>query len=187
MIWRIGFFEIYYSSDSYLTTTLAVLLVVLGVVLVTVLIKYASKGQARSQAWHKEDPAWSGLYRFTKVEIENAVNFWGDRRYLGRGSAGLVYMGVLPSGQSVAIKHIFRTNHTNSFFSEVAGLSRIRHSNLVCLFGYCVEDNEQYLVYEYCSGGNLSQRLLSKQHQPLTSFIPLECLFLSVLNVYSYV
>uniref|UniRef100_A0A7N0VL86 Protein kinase domain-containing protein n=1 Tax=Kalanchoe fedtschenkoi TaxID=63787 RepID=A0A7N0VL86_KALFE len=148
--------------DSLLTTILALLFVVLGVLLVVGLVKYVSKGQARSPARHKEDPAWSGLYRFTKVEIENALNFWGDRRYLGRGSAGLVYMGVLPSGQNVAVKHIFKTNNSDSFFREVAGLSRIRHSNLACLLGYCVEDGEQFLVFEYCSGGNLSQRLLRK-------------------------
>lgn len=42
-------------------------------------------------------------------------------------------------------------------------LSKVRHPNLVCLFGYCDEEGDQYLVYEYCANGNLAQNLLSKR------------------------
>ena len=52
---------------------------------------------------------WSGLYRFTREEIERAVDYASSRIYLGSGSAGQVYQGVLPSGQLVAIKHIHKT------------------------------------------------------------------------------
>lgn len=105
---------------------------------------------------------WSGLYRFSKTEIENAINFENERKCLGRGSAGEVYRGVLPSGQFVAVKHIYKNNKSDSFTREVEGLSRIRHPNLVCLFGCCIEGDEHYLVYEYCSQGNLAQHLLRK-------------------------
>lgn len=105
---------------------------------------------------------WSGLYRFSKAEIENAMSFSTHKVSLGAGSAGRVYKGVLPSGQLVAIKHIYKSSKADTFTREVDGLSRIRHPNLVCLFGCCVEDGEQYLVYEYCPYGNLAQHLLSK-------------------------
>ncbi|KAF6161828.1 hypothetical protein GIB67_029913 [Kingdonia uniflora] len=59
---------------------------------------------------------------------------------------------------------------SDSFTREVEGLSRIRHPNLVCLFGCCVEGGEQYLVYEYCSNGNLAQHLLS--NTPRDSDLP---------------
>ncbi|OQU82689.1 probable serine/threonine-protein kinase PBL28 isoform X1 [Sorghum bicolor] len=103
---------------------------------------------------------WSGLYKFTKEEIERAINYASSRIYLGSGSAGQVYQGVLPSGQLVAIKHIHKTAMSGSFMREVEQLSKVRHPNLVCLFGYCDEEGDQYLVYEYCANGNLAQNLL---------------------------
>ncbi|GJN04345.1 hypothetical protein PR202_ga21888 [Eleusine coracana subsp. coracana] len=103
---------------------------------------------------------WSGLYKFTKAEIERALNYANSRIYLGSGSAGQVYQGVLPSGQLVAIKHIHKTAMSGSFIREVEQLSKVRHPNLVCLFGYSDEDGDQYLVYEYCANGNLAQNLL---------------------------
>ncbi|XP_066355244.1 probable serine/threonine-protein kinase PBL28 isoform X1 [Miscanthus floridulus] len=103
---------------------------------------------------------WSGLYKFTKEEIERAINYASIRIYLGSGSAGQVYQGVLPSGQLVAIKHIHKTAMSGSFMREVDQLSKVRHPNLVCLFGYCDEEGDQYLVYEYCANGNLAQSLL---------------------------
>lgn len=106
---------------------------------------------------------WSGLYRFTREEIERAVDYASSRIYLGSGSAGQVYQGVLPSGQLVAVKHIHRTAMSGSFTREVEQLCKVRHPNLVCLFGYCDEEGDQYLVYEYCANGNLAQNLLSKR------------------------
>ena len=109
----------------------------------------------------KEIAAWSGLYWFCKREIENAMNYGGEKICLGRGSTGQVYRGVLPSGQLVAIKHLTKSNTSESFTREVEGLSRLRHPNLVCLFGCCIEGDERYLVYEFCANGNLAQHLLS--------------------------
>lgn len=126
-------------------------------------IKRVSKERPRKrkQVKSKETAIWSGLYRFSKAEIEKAINFGNEKKCLGRGSAGQVYRGVLPSGQFVAVKHIYKNSKSDSFTREVEGLSRIRHPNLVCLFGCCIEGDEHYLVYEYCSQGNLAQHLLS--------------------------
>ncbi|CAL9081846.1 unnamed protein product, partial [Musa textilis] len=103
---------------------------------------------------------WSGLYRFSKDEIEKAINYSSSRIRLGAGSAGQVYQGILPSGQLVAIKHIYRTAMNGSFTREVKRLSEVRHPNLVSLLGYCDENGDKYLVYEYCSNGNLAHNLL---------------------------
>jgi hypothetical protein len=113
---------------------------------------------------------WSGLYRFTKAEIERAMDYANTRIYLGSGSAGQVYQGVLPSGQLVAIKHIHHTAMSGSFTREADGLSKVRHPNLVCLFGYCDDGSDQYLVYEYCANGNLAQNLLRKNEQSIMLF-----------------
>ncbi|KAF2288251.1 hypothetical protein GH714_005282 [Hevea brasiliensis] len=135
--------------------------------LVVLLTLYVTKSRRKSKcrkpyAQSKEMKAWSGLYRFSKAEIENAINYGNEKKSLGRGSAGQVYKGVLPSGQVVAIKHIHQSSTSDSFQREVEGLSRVRHPNLVCLFGCCIEGGDRYLVYEYCSAGNLAQHLLRK-------------------------
>ncbi|CAI9090942.1 OLC1v1025840C1 [Oldenlandia corymbosa var. corymbosa] len=161
------------DSDGYIRlkaslakAIVAILLATTGMMLVIMLIKNATKHnkkQEKKQVKAKEVVACSALYTFSKAEIEKAINYGSERKCLGRGSAGVVYKGVLPSGQVVAIKHIHETNTTNSFSREIEGLSRVRHPNLVGLFGYCIEDGEQYLVYEYCSAGNLAQHLLKKE------------------------
>lgn len=128
------------------------------------LIKHVNKNRKPQKKTPYKDFAGScsGLYRFSKTEIENAIHYGPEKKFLGRGSAGQVYKGMLPSGQLVAVKHIFKTNTSDSFTREIDQLSRVRHPNLVCLFGCCIEDGEQYLVYEFCQNGNLAQQLLSK-------------------------
>ncbi|KAF7817766.1 putative receptor-like protein kinase [Senna tora] len=145
---------------------------VMGVAVIIIVVKYCvSKKKGKKRVRSKEITAWSGMYWFSKAEIENAIKEGGvgvgvggsERKvWLGRGSAGQVYKGVLPSGQVVAIKHLTKANSSDSFTREVEGLSRLRHPNLVCLFGCCMQDGHRYLVYEYCAEGNLAQHLLRR-------------------------
>ncbi|XP_019702704.1 leucine-rich repeat receptor protein kinase HPCA1 [Elaeis guineensis] len=137
---------------------LAWFLGLMGIIVLVVLVKFVRRFDKRKEG--KLISTWSGLYRFSKEEIEKAINYGHTKVRLGSGSAGQVYQGILPSRQLVAIKHIYRTAMSGSFMREVEGLSKIRHSNLVSLFGFCDEGGEQYLVYEYCSNGNLAQNLL---------------------------
>ncbi|KAI3459072.1 hypothetical protein Pfo_015735 [Paulownia fortunei] len=150
---------------------LAVILVMIGLTAIITLIKYVTKNQKQDKKpvpYKHIASTFSGLYRFSKAEIENAINYGNEKKCLGRGSAGQVYKGMLPSGQLVAIKQIYKSNTSDSFTREIEGLSRVRHPHLVCLFGCCIEDGEQYLVYEYCSNGNLAQHLLSMKDTVLT-------------------
>uniref|UniRef100_A0A803PTS2 Protein kinase domain-containing protein n=1 Tax=Cannabis sativa TaxID=3483 RepID=A0A803PTS2_CANSA len=136
---------------------LAIVIATIAIALIIVLVKYVSKKKKGvkmklGKSNKEQFPAWSGLYRFSTAEIEKAISCGGNES-LGRGSAGHVFKGILPSGQPVAIKHIHQNNdHADSFRREVEGLSRIRHPNLVSLFGFCIQDDCRYLVYEYCAG-----------------------------------
>ncbi|XP_038989931.1 probable serine/threonine-protein kinase PBL28 [Phoenix dactylifera] len=131
---------------------------VMGLVLLVILIKFVRRSERRKEG--KLISTWSGLYRFSKGEIEKAINYGNSKVHLGSGSAGQVYQGILPSRQLVAIKHVYKTAMSGSFTREVEGLSKVRHPNLVSLLGFCDERGEQYLVYEYCCNGNLAQNLL---------------------------
>ncbi|XP_008444026.2 cysteine-rich receptor-like protein kinase 3 [Cucumis melo] len=151
------------AFNSVAKAIVAAIVVVVVLLLIVLLAKHASKKKKKTKSSASNDTStWSGLYRFAKEEIDRALDFGSERTSLGRGSAGQVYKGILPSGQLVAIKQIFQSNTSDSFIREVEGLSRVRHQNLVCLLGCCIENGEQYLVYEYCEQGNLAQHLLRK-------------------------
>ncbi|KZV24294.1 putative receptor-like protein kinase [Dorcoceras hygrometricum] len=144
---------------------LAIILAMVGLSIIIILKRYVIRNRKKETKHIKDNgitPSCSALYRFSKMEIDNAINFFPEKKYLGRGSAGQVYKGMIPSGQPVAIKQLYQTNTSDSFVREIEGLSRVRHANLVCLFGCCFEDGKQYLVYEYCSKGNLAENLLRK-------------------------
>lgn len=158
-------------------------IVIIILILIFVLVKYLTMKRRKSKIKKqlpkpnksKEFKRCSGLYSFSEAEIENAISFNRKRKSLGKGSAGEVYEGVLPSGQVVAIKHINRSNSPDSFKREIAGLSRIRHPNLVSMLGCCIEGNEQYLVLEYCPAGNLAQHLLGNLACSLLAYVNISC------------
>lgn len=47
----------------------------------------------------------------------------------------------------------------HEFKTEIEMLSRVHHRNLVSLVGFCLEQNEQILVYEYIPNGTLRDSL----------------------------
>ncbi|XP_038678340.1 putative leucine-rich repeat receptor-like serine/threonine-protein kinase At2g04300 [Tripterygium wilfordii] len=157
-----GYIRIRYSVVKAL---FAIVIALVTVTLVLLLVKYMTKRKPlNTVVQSNNDAGCSSLYRFSKTEIENAINHGNERKVLGKGSAGQVYKGVLPSGQEVAIKQIHNSTKFDTFTREVDGLLRVRHPNLVCLFGCCIEGSKHYLVYEYCSAGNLAQNLLRKDN-----------------------
>ncbi|KAK9069404.1 hypothetical protein SSX86_011307 [Deinandra increscens subsp. villosa] len=108
-------------------------------------------------------------------------NFKSDM-VLGIGGFGTVYKGwvdektMLPSkngtGFMVAIKKL---NHESvqgfqEWQSEVNFLGRLSHPNLVKLLGYCREDTELLLVYEFMPKGSLENHLFRRGSavQPLS-------------------
>lgn len=48
--------------------------------------------------------------------------------------------------------------------AEVDFLGKISHPNLVKLLGYCLEDNELLLVYEFMSKGSLENHLFRSKN-----------------------
>ncbi|CAK9212176.1 unnamed protein product [Sphagnum troendelagicum] len=80
---------------------------------------------------------------------------------IGKGGFGPVYYGKFEDGQEVAVKvlDVKSSQGPSEFFNEVDVLSRVNHQNLVSLIGYCLEDDQQMLIYEYMHKGSLYDHL----------------------------
>jgi serine/threonine protein kinase len=94
-------------------------------------------------------------------ELKAATDNFHERNLIGMGGFGNVYCGVFRDGTRVAVKRATRASKQGlpEFQTEVLVLSRIRHRHLVSLIGYCNEQEEMILVYEYMEQGTLRSHL----------------------------
>lgn len=81
-----------------------------------------------------------------------------------------MYKGILSNQQQIAVKHIINDGNVETFVREVTSLSHIKHPNLVTLLGYCISQEEGFLIYEFCPNGNLAKWLFGMNHKRLIYF-----------------
>ncbi|CAN6242082.1 unnamed protein product [Urochloa humidicola] len=110
-----------------------------------------------------------GVKDFTFRQLSHGTNDFSESAVIGRGGYGKVYRGVLADGTVVAVKRAQKGSLQGSkeFFTEIELLSRLHHRNLVPLLGYCDEEDEQMLVYEFMSNGTLREHLSVRAEDPL--------------------
>ncbi|WMV17709.1 hypothetical protein MTR67_011094 [Solanum verrucosum] len=82
-------------------------------------------------------------------ELSLATKGFSDKSLIGQGKFGEVYKGLL---------------HDDCISYQVRYLSSIQHRNLVTLLGYCQENDQQNLVYEYIPNGSVSIHLYGGGH-----------------------
>ncbi|KAK2366824.1 receptor protein kinase HERK [Trifolium repens] len=105
------------------------------------------------------------------ADIQLATNNFHESLIIGSGGFGMVYKGVLRDGVKVAVKRGMPGSRQGlpEFQSEITILSKIRHRHLVSLVGFCEENSEMILVYEYVEKGPLKDHLYgSESLQPLS-------------------
>ncbi|VVB09938.1 unnamed protein product [Arabis nemorensis] len=104
------------------------------------------------------------------TDILRATKNFDEQWLIGTGGFGDVYKAILPDGSKAAIKR----GKTGSgqgileFQTEIQVLSRIRHRHLVSLTGYCDENSEMILVYEFMEKGTLKDHLYGSDLPSLT-------------------
>ncbi|VFQ74366.1 unnamed protein product [Cuscuta campestris] len=95
--------------------------------------------------------------------LRNVTNNFSEDSIIGRGGFGTVYKGELHDGTKIAVKRmeggIIAGKGLAEFKSEISVLTKVRHRHLVALLGYCLEENEKLLVYEFMPQGTLSRHL----------------------------
>ncbi|KAH0451354.1 hypothetical protein IEQ34_018653 [Dendrobium chrysotoxum] len=114
------------------------------------------------------------LRKFTFNELKRATRNFRPESLLGEGGFGCVIKGwieengtapVKPgTGLTVAVK---RLNHDGlqghkEWLAEVYFLGELLHPNLVKLIGYCIEEDQRLLVYEFMTRGSLDNQLFKR-------------------------
>ncbi|OVA00306.1 Protein kinase domain [Macleaya cordata] len=116
----------------------------------------------------------SQLRKFAFNDLKSATRNFRPESLLGEGGFGCVFKGwieengtapVKPgTGLTVAVKTL---NHDGlqghrEWLAEVNFLGDLLHPNLVKLVGYCIEDDQRLLVYEFMPRGSLENHLFRR-------------------------
>ncbi|KAK4604691.1 hypothetical protein RGQ29_012954 [Quercus rubra] len=121
----------------------------------------ASAGDSDSNVPH--------LQVFSLADIEAATDKFSFENKLGEGGYGPVFKGVLPNGKEIAVKKLSKTSTQGfeEFKNEVMFTAKLQHVNLVRVLGFCVERDEQILIYEYMPNKSLDCYLFDPIRQYL--------------------
>lgn len=107
--------------------------------------------------------------------IKRCTEDFNETKFIGKGGYGRVYKGILywanHENRPVAVKRLDVTSGQgkDEFHIEVKMLSSCRHKNIITLIGFCNDNNEMIIVYEYASHGSLSKYL---SHASLLDELP---------------
>ncbi|XP_059316917.1 LEAF RUST 10 DISEASE-RESISTANCE LOCUS RECEPTOR-LIKE PROTEIN KINASE-like 1.1 isoform X2 [Lycium ferocissimum] len=108
------------------------------------------------------DNGFFGVPIFSYAELQQATMNFDSSRELGDGGYGTVYYGKLQDGREVAVKRLYDHNarRKEQFVTEIEILTRLRHKNLVTLYGCTSKLSDQLLlVYEYVPNGTIADHL----------------------------
>ncbi|KAL6982667.1 Leucine-rich repeat receptor-like kinase protein har1 [Sarracenia purpurea var. burkii] len=142
-------------GSKKLIVTIIVLLTVLLFLTVT-FTRIRRKKLEKSRAWK--------LTTFQRLDFkaEDVLECLKEENVIGKGGAGIVYLGSIPNGVDMAIKRLIsrgsgRNDH--GFSAEIQTLGKIRHRNIVRLLGYVSNKDTNLLLYEYMPNGSLGEIL----------------------------
>ncbi|KAK6797553.1 hypothetical protein RDI58_005255 [Solanum bulbocastanum] len=136
-------------------------------------IEYLSECRGSSKYLVTEDDKKRIDLPFFNLEsILVATDNFSDANKLGQGGFGPVYKGKFPQGQEMAIKRL--SSHSSQgaeeFKNEVMLIAKLQHRNLVRLLGYCIEENEKILLYEYMPNKSLDTHIFNHSVRPLLNW-----------------
>ncbi|XP_013629105.1 PREDICTED: probable receptor-like protein kinase At2g39360 [Brassica oleracea var. oleracea] len=109
-------------------------------------------------------------YRYPLALIKEATDDFNESLVIGVGGFGKVYKGVLRDKTEIAVKRAAPKSRQGlaEFKTEIEMLSQFRHRHLVSLIGYCDENSEMIIVYEYMEKGTLKDHLYDSENQRLS-------------------
>ncbi|CAH8280909.1 unnamed protein product [Arabidopsis lyrata] len=109
-------------------------------------------------------PSWRN---FTFDELVAATDNFNPENMIGKGGHAEVYKGVLPDGETVAIKKLTRhakevEERVSDFLSELGIIAHVNHPNAARLRGFSC-DRGLHFVLEYAPHGSLASLLFGSE------------------------
>ncbi|KAL9233032.1 hypothetical protein vseg_008075 [Gypsophila vaccaria] len=98
------------------------------------------------------------LPALTLDELNKATNNFNQKTLVGEGSYGRVFHGKLNDGQDAAVKKLDTSSAQDSdddFAAQLSIVSRMKHEHFTELLGYCLEQNNRILVFQFATMGSL--------------------------------
>ncbi|RDY00482.1 G-type lectin S-receptor-like serine/threonine-protein kinase, partial [Mucuna pruriens] len=156
----------YASTPSYLTKQKAICFITICDFLVflsssTTLGMIKIFCQSHHNYLRKEEP---DLPTFDLPVIAKATDNFSDTNKLGEGGFGPVYK----IGKT-AVKRLSNNSGQGlkEFINEVALIAKLQHHSLVKLHGYCIQEEEKMLLYEYMPNKSLDYFIFDENRSKL--------------------
>ncbi|XP_019449222.1 PREDICTED: probable leucine-rich repeat receptor-like serine/threonine-protein kinase At3g14840 isoform X2 [Lupinus angustifolius] len=113
---------------------------------------------------------------FSLRQIKAATNNFDRAFKIGEGGFGPVYKGILSDGRIVAVKQLSAKSRQGNreFINEIGLISALQHPCLVKLHGFCMEEDQLLLIYEYMENNSLARALFVRNDDPEKSPLRLD-------------
>ncbi|XP_019452497.1 PREDICTED: cysteine-rich receptor-like protein kinase 10 [Lupinus angustifolius] len=111
--------------------------------------------------------------QFNLATIEVATKKFSNENKIGKGGFGEVYKGILSNGREIAVKKLSQSSGQGAieFKNEVLLIAKLQHRNLVTLLGFCLDEQEKMLIYEYVPNESLDYFLFGSHESRLLNWL----------------
>ncbi|KAI6698531.1 hypothetical protein NL676_018650 [Syzygium grande] len=155
------------DSSSYKPQVIALIASLCGIAMCLLgILFFYTVIKKRRQHENLEDWELDCPHRFRYKDLHQATKGFKQSEVIGIGGFGAVYRGILPTnGNEVAVKKVSRNSiqGMREFVAEIESLGRLRHKNLVNLQGWCKQNDELLLVYDYVPYGSLDSLIFKRK------------------------
>uniref|UniRef100_A0A6N2M502 Protein kinase domain-containing protein n=1 Tax=Salix viminalis TaxID=40686 RepID=A0A6N2M502_SALVM len=114
---------------------------------------------------HEKYSATCRLFRYQEL-LSATSNFLAEN-LIGKGGSSQVYKGCLPDGRELAVKILKKYEDVpKEFVREIEIITTLHHKNIISLLGFCFEEKNLLLVYDFLSRGSLEENLHGNKKDP---------------------
>ncbi|CAL5384807.1 unnamed protein product [Camellia sinensis] len=104
---------------------------------------------------------------FKYQELLQATSNFIPENLIGKGGSSRVYRGCLPDGKELAVKILKQSEDLlKEFVLEIEIITALHHKNIISLYGFCFEDCNLLMVYDFLSRGSLEENLHGNKKDP---------------------
>ncbi|KAL9359122.1 hypothetical protein Peur_047245 [Populus x canadensis] len=116
---------------------------------------------------HEKYSATCRLFQYQEL-LSATSNFLAEN-LIGKGGSSQVYKGCLSDGKELAVKILKPSEDVlKEFVLEIEIITTLHHKNIISLLGFCFEDKNLLLVYDFLPRGSLEDNLYGNKKDPLT-------------------